>query len=149
MLQFSWLPVSPQCEHFLLRLGTATQPLWWDMNSFTGLHHCPRSELCFISQSIWNNWLGHNQPKYKICTGNASSEEIVLLSAFDVAQLCFHPCLRAAGKRWWVKAGWVTATRCLPRIWLLLSRELLISTWRCFGVSELVSVGDHGKLDLC
>lgn len=27
-------------------------------------------------------------------------------------------------------------------------RELLISTWKCFGVSELVSVAVHGKLGL-
>lgn len=91
------------------------------MNSFSGLQHCPPSELCFIGRSMWSKCLGHDKTKYKIWAKNASSEEIFLLSVFDLAQLRFHPCLCAAGKRRWVKAGWVTATGRSPRIWLLSS----------------------------
>lgn len=92
------------------------------MSSFTRLQLCPHSELCCIRQSIGSKCLGHNRIKCNVCRVKASGKEIFFfLYSFELVQLCFHPHLCAARKRWWVKASWVRAARHLAQIWLLFS----------------------------
>lgn len=51
----------------------------------------------------------------------AVRKSFFFLYSFELVQLCFHPHLCAARKRWWVKASWVRAARHLAQIWLLFS----------------------------